>query len=107
MYSTLERIVTGKRMRLNGEEPFSAPPVQRKLAVPPSRYNFVGYSRRRRLHGLLAAGWFAVFGVLGLVAIRLRTPGVDRTAMATVSVAALAAGVLAAIAPWERWPRRA
>lgn len=107
MYLAPKRIVTGKRMRLNGEEPFTAPPVQRKLAAPPSRCNFVGYSQRRRLHGLLAASYFAVSGVLGLVAIRLPTPGVDRTAMATVSVAALAAGVLAAIAPWERWPQRA
>ncbi|HEY2308014.1 MAG TPA: HAMP domain-containing sensor histidine kinase [Streptosporangiaceae bacterium] len=62
---------------------------------------------RRRLFGRLAAMFFAGAGVLGLVTLPLPAPGSDAAATAAVCVVALAVGIAAWFAPWDRWPRRA
>jgi signal transduction histidine kinase len=62
---------------------------------------------RRRLFGRLAAMFFAVSGVLGLVTLPLPAPGSNATATAAVYAVALALGVAVWFAPWERWPRSA
>jgi signal transduction histidine kinase len=62
---------------------------------------------RRRLHGRLAALFFAGAGVLGLVTLPLPAPGSNPMATAAVYVVALALGIAIWHAPWERWPQRA
>lgn len=62
---------------------------------------------RRRLYGRLAAMFFAVSGVVGLVTLPLPAPGSDARATAAVYATALALGIAIWLAPWERWPRSA
>jgi signal transduction histidine kinase len=62
---------------------------------------------RRRLHGRLAAMFFAGAGVLGLVTRVLTVPGSNRMATAAVYAAGLALGIVIWVMPWERWPRLA
>jgi signal transduction histidine kinase len=66
-----------------------------------------GPGRRRRLHGRLAAMFFAGSGVLGLVTLPLPAPGLNVIATAAVSAVALALGIAIWLAPWETWPSRA
>ena len=66
-----------------------------------------GPGRRRRLHGRLAAIFFAGSGVLGLVTLPLPAPGLSVIATAAVSAVALALGVAIGLAPWETWSSRA
>ncbi len=66
-----------------------------------------GPRHRRRLHGRLAAVFFAGSGLLGLVTLPLPAPGSDPIAMTGVYAAALAFGVAVWFAPWENWPRGA
>ena len=90
---------------LRGKDP------ARGLSAPAGRTSAVprddGLPGRRRLTGRLAALFFAGAGVLGLVTLPLPAPGSDPTATAAVYAAALAVGIAAWFAPWERWPRRA
>lgn len=62
---------------------------------------------RRRLHGRLAAMFFAGAGALGLVTRVLTVPGSNRMATAAVYAAGLALGIVIWATPWERWPRQA
>jgi hypothetical protein len=64
-----------------------------------------GPRHRRRLHGRLAAVFFAGSGVLGLVTLPLPAPGSDTIAIAGVYAVALVLGIAIWLAPWENWPR--
>jgi signal transduction histidine kinase len=46
-------------------------------------------------------------GVLGLVTLPIPVPGLDVAATTAISVASLAVGIAAWLAPWESWPRLA
>jgi signal transduction histidine kinase len=61
----------------------------------------------RRLHGRLAAVFFAGSGMLGLVTLPIPTPGLDVTVTTAISLAAVALGIVAWFAPWDTWPRPA
>jgi signal transduction histidine kinase len=70
-------------------------PSVRKLGVPPS------------VAARLAALFFVTSGVLTLITLPLPAPpGFDRAGTAAVAIAALAAGVLALVLPWDRWHPR-
>jgi signal transduction histidine kinase len=66
-----------------------------------------GPGHDRRLHGRLAAVFFAGSGVLGLVTLPIPTPGLDVAATMAISLAAMAIGIAAWFAPWSTWPRPA
>lgn len=61
----------------------------------------------RRLHGRLAAVFFAGSGVLILLTLPIPVPGLDLTVMAALATVAFAIGIVTWSAPWHRWPRQA
>jgi signal transduction histidine kinase len=63
--------------------------------------------RSQRLHGRLAAVFFAGSGALVLLTLPLPVPGLNVTVMAEVGLAALAIGIVAWLVPWGRWQRQA
>jgi signal transduction histidine kinase len=62
---------------------------------------------RRRLHGRLAAVFFAGSGTLGLATLPLPAPGADVAPTAAVYATALILGVAIWLAPWQQWTQRA
>lgn len=61
----------------------------------------------RRLHGRLAAIFFAGPGLLGLVTLPVPVPGLNVTVTAVLSAVAFALGIATWPAPWDKWPRQA
>jgi signal transduction histidine kinase len=49
--------------------------------------------------------FFSGSGVLGLVTLPIPAPGLDVTAIATISSVAIALGIVIWFAPWDSWPR--
>lgn len=62
---------------------------------------------RQRLMGRLASLLFLGSGLVATVVLPIRPPDLNRPVTLLVTSLALAIGVFAWIAPWDRWPRRA
>jgi signal transduction histidine kinase len=62
---------------------------------------------RRRLMGRLASLLFAASGVVALATLGADTRGLNRIGTIAVSAVAVAIGLFAWLAPWDRWPRPA
>jgi signal transduction histidine kinase len=66
-----------------------------------------GPRHNQRLVGRLAAAFFTGSGLLGLITLPIPAPGLDVTATAALSVAAVVVGIATWFAPWHTWPPRA
>jgi hypothetical protein len=90
--------------------PLPGPAATDPLVTAPGRSGAASLeaegSRRRALLGRLAAVFYVGAGLLGLITLPLPAPASNRLATILVCVSALAVGVAAWFAPWERWPRR-
>jgi signal transduction histidine kinase len=86
-------------------------PLSRDLALAPGKAGPSGSDgaprQSQRLHGRLAAVFFAGSGVLVLLTLPVPVRGLNVAVMAAVAVVSLAVGLVAWAVPWDRWPRRA
>lgn len=86
-------------------------PFSRDLALAPGRAGLSGPGgaprQRQRLHGRLAAVFFAGSGVLVLLTLPVPVRGLNVAVMAALAVVSFAVGLVAWLVPWDRWPRRA